>query len=128
MRTRKLIWDSSKGKFVPTSQSPPVNFLKGPLPLPWLLSAADLPGKTLHVGLALWYRSGVHQSRARLAMSNELAAEFGADRYAKKRALIQLERAGLVKVEQSGKRAPRVTLLKTTRQMKHQDAAPPDAG
>ena len=115
MRTKKLVWDSGKGEFVSTRKAARVRFVKGPLPLPWLRSAAALPGKALHVGLAIWYQHGLQWSDTRHTVSNELAAEFGADRYAKKRALLQLERAGLVKVEQSGKRAPRVTLLKTTR-------------
>lgn len=37
-------------------------FLKGPIPLSWLTSAAQQRGHALHVGLALWYLVGVSRS------------------------------------------------------------------
>ena len=33
-------------------------FLDGPVPLAWLETAAKLPGRSLHVGLVLWYAAG----------------------------------------------------------------------
>ena len=38
------------------------HFLKGPVPLRWLVSAARLPGKSLHAGIALWYVAGLTRS------------------------------------------------------------------
>ena len=29
-------------------------FLKGPIPMDWLSAAARLPGKSLHVAIAIW--------------------------------------------------------------------------
>lgn len=39
--------------------APGKTFLKGPIPLPWLQGAARLPGKALHVGVVLWFLSGL---------------------------------------------------------------------
>jgi hypothetical protein len=34
-------------------------FLKEPIPLEWLVQAACLPGRAVHVGVALWYQAGL---------------------------------------------------------------------
>ena len=115
MHVRKLKWDSAGGVFVPVKQRAAFGrYLKGPVPLPWLQAALVLPGKAVNVGLAVWFKAGAQKSRADIPVSNELVKPFGVDRYAKSRALAQLEGAGLVKVRQVGKAAPRVTLLKTS--------------
>ena len=41
--TPKRVYEKKKG-----------HFLKGPIPMPWLIVAGNLPGKALHVGIALW--------------------------------------------------------------------------
>src|SRR5262249_13109563 len=38
------------------------HFLRGPIPLKWLTMASSLPGKALHVALAIWYGSGLRKS------------------------------------------------------------------
>jgi hypothetical protein len=45
-------------------------------------------------------------------LTNEALAELGVSRYDKRRALPQLERAGLVKVKRANRQAPVVTPLK----------------
>jgi hypothetical protein len=84
-------------------------FLKGPIPLAWLEAASRLPGKSLHAGLALWFSAGVMRSSS-VPLSNVASQRFGLDRNAKYRALIWLERAGLVKVERKLGRAPVVAI------------------
>ena len=84
-------------------------FLKGPIPLDWLSAAARLPGKSLHVGIALWFMGGLTKSRV-VPLSNITSLRFGLDRNAKYRALAWLEEAGLVAVERKLGRAPIVTL------------------
>jgi hypothetical protein len=37
-------------------------FLRGPVPMAWLLSASRLPGKALVVGVWLWFRAGIEKS------------------------------------------------------------------
>lgn len=85
-------------------------FLKGPIPLVWLETAARLPGRSLHAGLALWYAAGLTRS-AIVPLSNISGFRFGLDRNAKYRALEWLEGAGLIKVERKLGRAPVVTIL-----------------
>jgi hypothetical protein len=38
-------------------------FIKGPIPLAWMKAVAMLPGKCLHVGLALWYLVGLKKTK-----------------------------------------------------------------
>jgi hypothetical protein len=85
-------------------------FLKGPVPLAWLSAAANLPGKSLHVGVAIWFLAGLHRSRT-VPLNNITSLRFGLDRNAKYRGLEWLEEAGLVTVERRLGCSPRVTLL-----------------
>ena len=87
-----------------------VSFLKGPIPLAWLQAASKLPGKSLHVGVALWYISGLTKSKT-VTLSNPLLKSLGVDRKAKARCLKSMERAGLVAVMSTAGRNPVVTLL-----------------
>ena len=78
--------------------------------LDWLMTAAQLPGKSLHVGVALCAIGELQNSRV-VALSNITSLRFGLDRNAKYRALAWLEKAGLISVERRAGRAPRVTIL-----------------
>jgi hypothetical protein len=83
--------------------------LKGTVPLAWLETAAKLPGRSLHVGLLLWYEAGVSRSGA-VHLSNILCLRFGIDRNAKYRALRSLEGARLVSVQRKLGRSPLVII------------------
>jgi hypothetical protein len=85
-------------------------FLKGPIPMDWLQRAAILPGKALHLGVALWFRAGLVGSM-RLKLSNADLAALGVARDAKYEGLQRLKAAGLIAIEQQPGRAPTVTLL-----------------
>ena len=85
-------------------------FLKGPIPMDWLSTAARLPGKSLHVAIAVWFTASLNKS-ATVPLSNLAGLPFGLDRNAKYRALAWLEEAGLIEVERKLGRAPIVTLL-----------------
>ncbi len=86
-------------------------FLKGPIPLPWIHCAASLPGKSLAIGLMLWWRFGLAgENPVKATMAHCLS--FGVRTRAGRRAAISaLKRAGLVAVELSSTKAPRVTIL-----------------
>jgi hypothetical protein len=84
-------------------------YLRGPIPLDWLSTAARLPGKSLHVGIALWFMSELQKSRV-VPLSNLTSLCFGLDRNAKYRALAWLEEASLVAVERKLGRTPIVTI------------------
>ena len=87
-----------------------VEFLKRPLPLIWVETAAKLPGKSLHAGIALWYAPDLGCSHS-VPLGNVAGDRFGLTRNAKYRALRWLETAGLISVERKMGRAPIVTLL-----------------
>ena len=84
--------------------------LRYPIPIDWLAAAARLPGRSLHVGVALWVAYGVVNSRV-VPLPNVSGLRFGLDRNAKYRGLAWLEQAGLVTVQRKLGRAPMVTIL-----------------
>jgi hypothetical protein len=89
---------------------PGERFLKGPIPLTWLQHAGRLPGKALHVSIALWYFAGIKRTQE-VSLSLSRLVEFGANRYAAARGLRALEAARLVSVVRHVGRRPVVTLL-----------------
>ena len=86
-------------------------FLKGPIPWAWLSRASSLPGKALHVGVALWFAAGKEQTGIIAINLSRLALEFGFDRSAASRGLDFLALAGLVAVDRHPGRKPVVTLI-----------------
>jgi DNA-binding MarR family transcriptional regulator len=86
-------------------------FLRGPVPWAWLASAGRLPGRALHVGLALWLRVGLTNALTVSISLSALAAELGFDRSTASRALATLARAGLVAVQHGAGRNCSVTVL-----------------
>ncbi len=111
LQEKKLAWNKSGGGF---SESKPVEktepFIAGPLPLPWINAAGNLPGRTLHVGLVLWFLAGVTKSKIVRLGSKQLAA-IGVSRNGKYEALKHLSGAGLVSVDQQPGKVPVVTLI-----------------
>ncbi|MGA2255664.1 MAG: hypothetical protein ABSG53_13545 [Thermoguttaceae bacterium] len=88
-------------------------FLKGPIPLPWLSAASQLAGKApLAVGLALWFESGRRRSDE-VTLTTAILNRFGVSRKAKYRGLNALEKAGLVNVVRSLHHNPVVTLIRS---------------
>jgi hypothetical protein len=85
-------------------------FLKGPIPMGWLVAAGRCRGRALHVGIALWQQAGIAGS-ARITLSNKWLAAMGIDADAKRRALSVLEQAGLVTISRRPGRNPDVTIL-----------------
>lgn len=90
------IADQPKGKFkVKQRQSKP--FLKGPVPMEWLYQAGTLPGQCLHVGLVLWHEAGIVGDQT-VRFRPKKALRFGMHRDTARRALKNLESAGLVSI------------------------------
>ena len=58
---RRHAWSAATGSYAPAPEKS-AGFIKGPLPLVWVQQAASMPGKTLQVGLTLWYLSGLQKS------------------------------------------------------------------
>lgn len=86
-------------------------FLKGPIPLPWLTVASKLAGKgPLAVALAVWFESGRRKSHE-VRLTTAILQRFNVNRKAKYRALRSLEKAGLVRVRREHRKNPVVTIL-----------------
>lgn len=86
-------------------------FLKGPIPMTELWSAAQLPGQALALYLAIRHQSDISGS-AVVALPATLMDRFGIGKDAKSRSLKNLCAAGLVSVEQKPGHSARVRLLK----------------
>jgi DNA-binding MarR family transcriptional regulator len=95
---------------------PGERFLRGPIPMPWLLAASSLPGKALSVGVAIWHVAGMEKT-ARVRLSHKLLREGGVTRDSAYRALRRLEVAGLVAVNRHRGRSPIVELLQQPRRV-----------
>jgi hypothetical protein len=80
------------------------------IPLTWVVQAAGLPGKALHVGVVLWYLSGVKKS-CTVKFTPSQTNRFGVNRETSRRALQALEKAQLISVKRSGRKSPIVTIL-----------------
>lgn len=84
-------------------------FLKGPIPLRLIARAAKLPGGCLGVYLAVHHRTALTKT-PKVTLPKELLTQFGISRDSKARALKQLDKAGLVMLENQKGRAARVML------------------
>lgn len=72
-------------------------FIKGPIPMSWLSSAAKLPGKAVHVALALFWLAGM-KPQGKVKMTRQAQNLFNVSDDAYRDALPRLEEAGLIKV------------------------------
>jgi hypothetical protein len=85
-------------------------FLKGPVSWSWLSRAMRLPGKSLAIGLMLWRESGCVKNRTvRFCLAR--AIDEGIPTTTARRAIRELERAGLVTICRKPGRGLEVTIL-----------------
>ena len=97
-----------RGKGKPKTEG---RFIKGPVPLPWLIEANKAGGSSLAVGNILWHLSGLKRGKRTVALTTVMCKEWGVGRESKRRALEALEEAGLIRVEHRGNKNPLVTIL-----------------
>ena len=100
--------DSSTGQFIDAPMSVP--FLKGPIPMAWLNAAAKLPGKTLNVGLAIWWLAGMSKTTA-FKLTRKALNQLGVSRDAASDALRRLEDNGLILVKRLPGQRPTVEIV-----------------
>jgi hypothetical protein len=79
-------------------------------PLAWIQAASPIKGKALAVGVAIWYQAGLKKSQ-RVKLPSSLLRAFGINRHSGYRALRELERAGLLKVERRRGECPVVEII-----------------
>jgi hypothetical protein len=89
-------------------------FLKGPVPLDWLLRAGALPGDTLKAGVLVWHVAGLARSWTGLALPPRVWQNWYRDRSTFSRALARLEAAGLIVVDRQRGRSPIVGIITKT--------------
>jgi hypothetical protein len=89
-------------------------FLKGPIPLRHIATAACLPGQALPLFLAVHHQTAL-TGKPVVTLPARLLADLGISRGAKSRGLQVLEKAGLVTVARSRGRAARIQLRQTER-------------
>jgi hypothetical protein len=85
-------------------------FLKGPIPVAQCALASEVGGKALAVFLAIWLETSMKQSST-VTLSRRDMSRFGVAPDAGRRAILKLEKAGIVAVSRGSGRSPRVTLL-----------------
>lgn len=85
-------------------------FLKGPIPLTWLETAAKAGGKALHVGLDLWHLAQMNGSQS-VRIEGKFLLGMGISRQSYYRALEKLERKGLVRCERKGSKRALITIV-----------------
>ena len=86
-------------------------FIKGPIDLEWISKVALLPGKSLNVGLALMYLSGLTKNTEDLRLPQKHLKYFNVTRKSANRVLSLMEEEGLVEIERSQGRKHRVTII-----------------
>lgn len=105
----KKTWEGRHCSQSPPKRIAPSRFIR-PTPLLWTTAAAQLPGKALHVGQALWYVSGLKREKT-VKISSRILKLFGVSRHAYARCLTLMEEAGLVRVEKRSGKTPLVTII-----------------
>jgi DNA-binding transcriptional ArsR family regulator len=85
-------------------------FIKGPIPLKWILAASELPGKSLEISMVLWFLKGVTKKHT-VKLNGKLIRSFGVSRSTLYRGLAEMENAGLISIQRQKGRSPMVTIL-----------------
>ncbi len=106
---KRMKLDATTGKLIDAPKA--ALFLRGPIPLDWLASAASLPGKTLHVGIALWWLHGMANKKP-FKLTKKALQSLNVERDAAGAALVRLELAGLICVVRKPGQRPTVSMLK----------------
>ena len=87
------------------------HFIKGPISVPWLSMAAELPGKTLHVAMALMWLDGMKKGDD-FKLTRQSLIKFSVSPDATTDGLRRLERQGLIKVDRKRGSRPVIRILK----------------
>lgn len=107
---RRLQLDAVTGRLTVSPNK--VLFLKGPIPLEWLGRAAKLPGKTINVAIALWWRHGMANGKP-FKLTQMSLKYLCVERDAASDGLVRLEQAGLIKIEKSSGQRPTISIVVT---------------
>ena len=103
----------------PPRHRPGEQFLKGPIPLAWLTAAGRLPHGALQVGVLLWFEAGRPRNRA-VTFCLARGEAMGMSKQTTRRALRQLQAAGLVSIARKPGRGLQVTILDVNGETGHE--------
>jgi len=99
-----------RGPNTTSKENSDILYIKGPIPLKWILAASKLPGKSLEISMVLWFLKGVTRKHT-VKLSGKLIRSFGVSRSTLYRGLAKMENAGLISVQRQIGRSPMVTIL-----------------
>jgi len=105
---KRVRLDTLTGEYADAPLTDP--FLKGPIPMAWLRSAAELPGKAFQLGIAIWWLRPMSKSE-NFKLTQRALDYAGISRDATYDALKRLEARGLIRVQRSPGRRPIVGIL-----------------
>ena len=120
MKETHYLFDKASEKFVLaaelqeeiTRKKP--NFIRGPIPVDWILECAAISGKGLRAGLLVWFIRGLKKG-GEFSIGSEFVEDFGLTRQTWSRCLKEMEVRGLVMVVRKDGRLPRITILRDQR-------------
>ena len=110
IREKRVAYKNPQLEVVSLSQESKF-FLHPQIQLIWIEKAAQLGIQALVVGILLQFRALLSQ-KAEVTLPQDFLCRFGIPRGTKQRALKNLEKAGLIHVEQESGRSPLITVLK----------------
>ena len=87
------------------------HFVKGPIPLAWMMAAAGLGPNPAKVAILIWYAAGLWGTYYGISLQPRLWAPHIPCRRTFYRAVGTLERAGLITVTRHKGRSPEVSIL-----------------
>lgn len=105
---RRYQWHHDTGAYVATPQKK--LFIRGPIPLAWVSAAANLPGKTLNVAMALRWLEGMNKGKP-FKLTRKALKMVNVERDAASAGLNRLEQAGLIKLERKPGQRPYISIL-----------------
>ncbi len=105
---KRIKLDSSSGQYIDAPMSVP--FIRGPIPLAWLNAAARLPGKTLNVGIAIWWLAGMSKTTS-FKLTRKALDQLAVSRDAASDGLKRLEDNGLILVKRLPGQRPTVQIV-----------------
>jgi len=87
----------------------PYRFMSGPET--WLIAAHSISPSTVWVGLILWQQWRLNRGKQPLKLTGSTLRKFGVSRISARRALVALEKTGLITIQRFQHRSPLVTIV-----------------
>jgi hypothetical protein len=83
----------------PTERKKPERYLRGPIPMRWIISAGELAGSSLLIGMVLWHFRSLRKNTELKIGIEDLSKFCNIHPDTVRRAINGLEDAGLISVE-----------------------------